>query len=529
MGNMTAYALGSALCLVLCWLPYRLFLEGKKQPGFNRRVIIAIYILSLIWLPTIGLVERFWPRVYRDSPVQIGIDSMMISLETIGEGPPAPWWALASVSIYTAGLIVASLWMAVSLFSIWTSLRNCRRVECQGYRLLVSRDSELSPFSWGNYVVLSEKDYACMNPLILSHELAHLRHFHWLDLLLGQGICVMQWFNPVAWLFRRELVMNHEYEADAEVMNDGGDARAYQFLLLRRAIGENIPNPLTPNLRTSNLKKRIAMMKRNESGRSARFGALALIPALAVAWLLNGSETFAYVSDATAQAVIPVSASAASSSLSTAIFSEPQGVENDSRAKRAEDNISLADKSGATDASLTSKATTEADDAKVYLAPQVIPEFPGGIKALMSWLGENIHYPAAMVADNIEGRVIVQFVVEKDGKVSNPRLVKGVCPAADEEALRVVGEMPAWIPGREGGKPVACQFTLPISFKLEKEDGTTTDSSSNPSAERPTYFVDGELFTGDLNTIDPQTIESMTVNKSDPTYPEGRIDIKLKH
>lgn len=105
-------------------------------------------------------------------------------------------------------------------------------------------------------------------------------------------------------------------------------------------------------------------------------------------------------------------------------------------------------------------------DNKIYDAPEVMPEYPGGMQAMMNFIGENVKYPEDAKEKNISGKVFVSFVVEKDGSVSEAKVVKGVCESIDNEALRVVNAMPKWTPGKMDGKNVRVKYTLPFTFKL---------------------------------------------------------------
>lgn len=105
---------------------------------------------------------------------------------------------------------------------------------------------------------------------------------------------------------------------------------------------------------------------------------------------------------------------------------------------------------------------------EAVLQPEKMPEFRGGVQALMNYLKYNIHYPPVCKENNVQGRVLVQFVVNKDGSIVDPEIVKAVHPSLDKEALRVVSIMPKWTPGEKKGKPVRVKFTLPINFSLGK-------------------------------------------------------------
>lgn len=96
------------------------------------------------------------------------------------------------------------------------------------------------------------------------------------------------------------------------------------------------------------------------------------------------------------------------------------------------------------------------------------PAFPGGDAAMYKWLGDNINYPAAASEEGIQGKVTVQFIVEKDGSISHVQVVRGKHPALDAEAKRVVSKMPKWTPGRNNGQPVRVTFNLPVTFRLKQ-------------------------------------------------------------
>ena len=107
--------------------------------------------------------------------------------------------------------------------------------------------------------------------------------------------------------------------------------------------------------------------------------------------------------------------------------------------------------------------------SKVYDAVEQMPEFPGGVEEMMNYLSQNIHYPVNAAKNNVEGRVVLQFVVEKDGQIGEVMVARSVDPELDAEAVRVVKSMPNFIPGRQDGKPVAVWYTIPIFFKLQSK------------------------------------------------------------
>ena len=114
---------------------------------------------------------------------------------------------------------------------------------------------------------------------------------------------------------------------------------------------------------------------------------------------------------------------------------------------------------------MTSTAQTKKNDM-VFDVVEVMPQFPGGQIAMMKYIMENIKYPKQAMKEGIQGRVTVSFIVEKDGRVSNVRLLRSVQSALDKEAIRVVKSMPKWTPGKQNGKPVRVRYNLPVMFKL---------------------------------------------------------------
>jgi protein TonB len=110
--------------------------------------------------------------------------------------------------------------------------------------------------------------------------------------------------------------------------------------------------------------------------------------------------------------------------------------------------------------------STENDSLEIFIAAETMPEFVGGDTELSKFMSKNIFYPKLAKENNIEGRVIVRFVVEKDGLISNTDILRKLGFGCDEEVIRLIKSMPKWVPGKQNGKPVRVYYTLPIVFKL---------------------------------------------------------------
>lgn len=114
----------------------------------------------------------------------------------------------------------------------------------------------------------------------------------------------------------------------------------------------------------------------------------------------------------------------------------------------------------------TIQVEEEPEEEQPFMVVEDMPEFPGGQAALLEYLRKNIKYPSICRENGIQGRVLIQFIVNKDGSIVDPEVVKSVNPYLDKEALRVISTMPSWKPGSQRGKPVRVKFTVPVNFKL---------------------------------------------------------------
>ena len=149
-----------------------------------------------------------------------------------------------------------------------------------------------------------------------------------------------------------------------------------------------------------------------------------------------------------------------------------------------------------------------------------MPEFPGGQIAMLNFLSKNIRYPEAAHKAGIQGRVVATFVVEKDGSISNAKVMRSIDPLLDAEALRVINSMPNWIPGKQDGKPVAVKYTVPVSFKL--------DGPTKTPEEKYILEIDGkEVDNSEIANIPSGTIANMEIVKGENGHPK-RIKITTK-
>ena len=326
--------------------------------------------------------------------------------------------------LYLAGVVVLLVRLVVQAFSLYRLIVRMPEKEINGVRVKCLNDPS-GPFSFFGWIF--------MNPAavkedeiseILTHEMAHVKQHHSVDVLLAEMVSICCWMNPFAWLLKREVRLNLEFLADRKVMEAGFATKSYQYHLL--GLAYNHKYGLSNNFNFSHLKQRIINKKKSNAAGHIKY-ALFVLPAFAllVAGNISCSQDASQTEDAKEEVVAPVSP-------------EAKEAPADSTAKE-----------------------------EVFMVAEQMPEFPGGMKELLKFLQDNLKYPENAMKNNVQGRVIVQFVVEKDGTPTEFKVLRSVDPDLDAEALRVLQTMPKWKPGMQRGEVVRVKYTVPVSFKLQ--------------------------------------------------------------
>lgn len=621
------YSLISGALLSLLWAVFRLAgINRLTCHSLNRLLLVSILAVSVIMpvVAFIGHTESAPAAAVEIAPVIIDADGLTPAEFTAAE-PTAPRLLEKLISflpaIYVIGVAASALWLLVALLGVALAIIKGEKRRIDRYTTLVIHSSNITPFTWGRWIVISRSDLEANASMLLSHESAHKAAAHWLDLLLARLVVCVDWYWPTAWLLNRDLAAVHEYQADRRVLDGGSDATAYQMLLISKGTSgflSNIANPFN----YSSLKNRITMMQKKQSPARSRMRCLVMLPAAALAIFISAAPALA----SAVKSVLPAPAPAASEApvllpaipapvpvveekapekvtapADTTVETYLRGVEKKAdgtpkslyvvdgtvttyekqklipkdkillvrinHTSEAVEKYGEAAKDGAievitvdapeelkaaaqatlaqsetlTAADAVSVRTRKASDAnnavtvlssideapagglyildgkkltadevenlknmdrneiqavrvvkgeravglfgpeaangavlihtKAFVARQAelnqnAPTFPGGDKAMYRFLSMNIRYPAEAAQKNIQGKVIVQFRVQKDGSLTDAHVIDGVDPLLDAEAVRVINSMPKFNPATENGEPVAAWYTLPISFKL---------------------------------------------------------------
>ncbi len=283
MGHFVTYMFVAGITLLCMYIIYKWLLSSENQPAFNRAVLLGIYAVAFGVAALPGLEHSFTP-VATEASIEPG--TLQVTGIAVDEGAETPgfWIYLPSILIwlYLAGATVMTAFTIITWARLAMIVRRGEKSTSGRYTLVLTDDNDVAPFSWLHYIVMCHKDYDNAGQMIIAHETRHLDARHPLDMMLAQLVIILLWYNPASWLMSDELRSVHEYQADMAVLRSGIDARSYQLLLIKKAVGRSFP-ALANSLNHSKLKKRITMMLKSKSSKSRRMRALALVPAIAVA------------------------------------------------------------------------------------------------------------------------------------------------------------------------------------------------------------------------------------------------------
>ena len=238
MGQLLAYSLTSSILLACLYLVYKWALSSENYHKVNRMVVWTIYLSSL-GLP---LVWKTLPLVFASAPsspvVTIDIDSIPIVAVDIEESSPSDYWIFMAVCAYLVGIGGVVMLTVANFVKLYGIIRRGEKITVDGRTVILTDNDGIAPFSFCKTIVIPRVDFQQYGQMIMMHEKSHVEFCHWLDLLFAQAVCVLQWFNPAAWLMREELKTIHEYQADDRVISSGVNVKEYQMLLIKKAVGE---------------------------------------------------------------------------------------------------------------------------------------------------------------------------------------------------------------------------------------------------------------------------------------------------
>jgi TonB family protein len=436
------YLLESVLILGLLAGFYRLVLHRETSFRFNRFYLLMSLLMAAI-VPLITITIRTAPAP-AEGEVYIGVllSTVTVYAEAAREKVvPLLVESSAFQWLYWVGCIGLLIRLGAGFIRLGGLSRRVTFTRFKGYKV-ADLPGQFNPFSFFNVVFVNQSRYSEEElQQIMVHELTHVRLKHSWDVLLLEVLLIVQWINPFAWWLRKLLKELHEFQADQTVLEKGYSAKDYKALLLFQATGARLL-PVN-NFNQSLTKKRFAMMKKYNLPKLSNLKSAMSLTVLALIIGLFACE----------------------------VRETEKDVFEDQDLKEA-----------------VMKSTDVMDMVKgdVFFVVEDMPEYPGGEDSLRTYLGTSIKYPEIAKQNNQSGRVYITFVVDKGGEVKDAKVVRSSgFSILDEEALRVVGEMPRWEPGYQKGKAVNVSYTVPINFSLngEKPANVTGEKKFKDMAE----------------------------------------------
>ncbi len=457
--NNLPYLLTASLYLLLFYGCYELLLRRNTFFGLNRAYLLISVGLSLL-LPLVEL-----PGGASDS-LPVG----MITLPTfvVGASQSQPTDGLTVSQwlwvVYGLGIVLMLGRLSLNIGSVFRLIKGGNSERKPAYTLVRLPDNSSPSFSFGWYLVLNHTDSLTEPDALMRHEEAHIGQRHTADVLFLEIVQAVFWFNPVLWLYKRAVQEVHEFLADRAALTQEHLQTDYARQLVAYAL--NIPSAAltTPFVSKSTLKQRIVMLQKPQTHYRALLGYALVLPLAGLLAMCTQSER-----------------------------DQPQ-----------------------LESGLPAIAQTQARkavkvDGEVFTVVEQQPEFQGGMANLGSYLEKNLRYPAAAQKAKAEGRIFVNFIVTKTGEITDVQLLKGIGYGADEEAIRVVQNMPRWIPARQNGQLVNVRYNLPINFQLEANESTAFKGIEK-------FLIDGKTATEkEVLELPSQKIARMDVNKESKT------------
>ena len=430
------YLAQSVLSIAILWVAYKAFFANQSYFSINRIILLAIigfgFFGPLVAATFYSGIE--WANMQMPGG-QIAGNAIS---NTLNEFIVRPGYNNNTrITILQVVLLIYVVGVALQFARFTYNLNKLTRLFIKSkkiksgqftYVLLPEGSASFSFFNWlflDKSLLSNDSD----SNQIITHEKIHSKQKHSIDILMLEFLLIWQWFNPFVYLLKKSVIENHEYLADRGTLNEMKDLSEYKLLLLQNILYQG-NYALTNNFSYSLIKKRLKMMEMKKSKFRMLFTTLGFTMVFAIVTISCSNKIK---------------------------MDEPnaQTIENIDQ-KNYETQKSTYD---------SQKNIAESNDEVLKVAEKM-PEYPGGTSELFKFMGNNIKYPEQAKKENIEGKVFVNFIVEKDGSISNVQISQGIGRGCDEESIRVVNLMPNWTPGENNGEKVRVEFTLPINYKL---------------------------------------------------------------
>jgi TonB family protein len=432
---MMHYIVEVNICWFLFYMFYRLIISKGAYYHVHRWYILSTLVLGLV-LPLLQFLQ--WKSSGTMTAVHYLLPTVNVGFlqEGVVEQIIGLNWIMLFWLLYWSVVAVLLLRIFLGASYLYRLYITGDKQNVYGMQLIVN-DHLKQPFSFFKSVfvptdVLQDEH---IKKHVLLHEKTHVRSWHSADVLFVETLSVFFWFSPFIWLLKRELKDAHEFEADAAVLRHA-DLMEYGKAILLFYDHPVMKTDLSSRFNGSRIKRRFERMA------SARKSAPVLVQYLLMLPLMM---------------FMVLALSFTGTNAKTLNIDDEKMVTYAGESKELEQYLSL------------DTIPIGINDAEVYTKVDQMPTFPGGERALLMHLVNHIRYPAEAREKGIQGTVVVAFIVDESGKLSDLQVLRSVGGGCDEETIRVVRQMPVWEPGVQNGEKVKVKYTLPVKFKLDAE------------------------------------------------------------
>lgn len=460
MTNYLWYIFEANLLITLLFCVFKV-IQRYLSFAWQRFSLLSIPVLSVlaVWMKHQSISESSWSY---HIPV-FELETVTISNKNTLHTPPADYTTLVEIG-YWLGVGLLAVWMLFNIFKILQVFIRSKKIKEDGFTLIELPDE--TPSSFFHLIQLPSGLSAYDREIILQHEKIHSQKLHSADRLFLEATHCLSWFNPIIVLMKKELVHIHEFEVDRIMYNKY--RAGYMEFLLAYSLGTSSSIYLFTNqfMTKLTLIKRIKIMKKTSKK--------VLVAALALPIIAGGLTLISFTSESDqteqkrgqkSRPVIKNDASKFVNPMGTGSKPETKEIASEEKALNVPEEKTIQfippvkEMPEITTKDIPTKSIQQTEVEKM-------PEYVGGMEALMKYMSDNIRYPKSAAEAKTSGKVFVSFTVAKDGKVTKAAIKKGVSKELDSEALRVVSAMPNWIPAEKDGKKVDAEMVLPVSFAL---------------------------------------------------------------
>mgnify|MGYP000314598715 FL=1 len=484
-----AYFLKINVAIALFYAFYRLFFHKDTFFHWRRMALLCFFAISMLY-PLLNI--QGWIKAHEPMVAMADLYATILLPEQVvtpTQETVINWQEVImqfAKIIYWSGMLLLTARFFVQLGSIIRLHFQCSKSNIQGVRVHLLK-KETGPFSFFHWIFIHPQSHTESEiSEIITHEETHARQYHSVDVLFSEIMCIFCWFNPFIWLMKREVRGNLEYMADHRVLETGHDSKSYQYHLLGLAHHKAAAN-LSNSFNVLPLKNRIKMMNKRRTKEIGRTKYLMLLPLAAILMIVSNIEMVARTTEKFAKEI-----------------TLPQGTKGKE---------------------ITETQIKSVPDSVVFQVVEEMPDFPGGMKALMDYLSKNVKYPAEAHAIGAQGRVIVSFTVKKDGSIADTKVERSVNPYLDKEAMRVIAAMPKWQPGKQRGEAVNVRFTVPVAFRLSDPPTPKAEEIKQSDLDEVVvvrYGPQEDSTPGAVGVKGENVDQAFTVVETMPKFPGGQ-------